>query len=238
MDVTDLAIVALAIGLGALVQGAVGFGMNLLAAPVLALVEPDLIPGPLLVASVAFTVLVLFRDRAALDRSGARWALLGRIPGTIAGALLVASLSARGVAIAVGIAVIVAAVLNLLDLGLRPTPRTLLTAGVVSGFSGTVSSIGGPPLAIVYANDPGPVLRGTLSAIFVVGGFMSIVSLVAVGNIGADEALASLVLVPPIVIGFACSARLATRLDAGRTRAAVLAVSVAGAIAVIAKELA
>jgi uncharacterized protein len=234
---SELVIVAVAIGIGATIQGAVGFGMNLIAAPVVAFVNPDLVPGPLIVASMVFTVLVAFRERAALDRTGARWALAGRVPGTIAGALLIASLSSRGVAVAVGVAVLVAAALNLAHLGLRPTPVTLLGAGLVSGFSGTVSSIGGPPLAVVYANEPGAVLRGTLAAVFVVGGLLSIASLVAVGNIGTDEALASLLLVPPLIVGFALSRRLASHIDAGRTRAAVLAVSAAGAVTVIVKEL-
>jgi uncharacterized protein len=233
----DLVIVALVMLVGALIQGGVGFGMNLLAAPLFALVEPDLIPGPLLLAAVSLTILVARRDRAATDRRGLGWALVGRVPGTIAGALLVASISARGVAIAVGVAVLVAAALNVRDLGLRPTPRVLVTAGVVSGFSGTVSSIGGPPLAVVYAHEPGPVVRGTLSMIFVIGGALSIASLVAVGEVGRGELAASLALQPPLLLGFALSGRLATHLDAGRTRAAVLAVSVAGAVAVIVKEL-
>ena len=237
MSALDLVLIALVMFVGALIQGGVGFGMNLLAAPLFALIEPDLLPAPLLLAAVSLTVLVARRDRAATDRRGLAWALAGRVPGTLAGALLVASISVRGVAIAVGVAVLLAAALNLRDLGLRPTPRTLVTAGLVSGFSGTVSSIGGPPLAVVYAHEPGPVVRGTLSMIFVIGGALSIASLAAVGEVGRDELIAALALQPPLLLGFALSGPLATHLDAGRTRAAVLAVSVAGAVAVIVKQL-
>jgi uncharacterized membrane protein YfcA len=222
---------------GALVQGGVGFGMNLLAAPLFTLIEPDLVPAPLLLASMSLTVLVARRDRAATDRRGLAWALAGRVPGTIAGALLVASISARGVAVAVGAAVLAAAVLNLRDLGLRPVPPALLTAGAVSGLSGTISSIGGPPLAVVYAHEPGPVVRSTLAMIFVMGSALSIVSLAAVGEIGRREVMAALALQPASFAGYALSTPLAAHLDAGRTRAAVLTVSIAGALAVIAKAL-
>lgn len=221
----------------AALQSGIGFGMNLLAAPLVALVEPALVPAPLLVAAVSLTLLIARRDRADVDWRGFRWVMSGRLPGTILGALLVASISTRGVAIAVGVAVLVGAGLAAWDLGLRPTPVTLVGAGLVSGFSGTVSSIGGPPLAVVYAGQRGPVIRGTLSTIFVIGGLISVGALVIVGKLGADELRLALAVQPPVIIGFLSSRRLAAHLDAGRTKAAVLGVSVLGAIAVIVSEL-
>ena len=238
MGVFEYAAICAVLGVAAAVQGGLGFGMNLLAAPLLALVEPRLVPGPLLLAAVILTVLIARRDRADVDWRGVRWMMSGRIPGTVLGALLVASISTSGVAIAVGLAVLLAAALNVVDLGLRPTPTTLAGAGLVSGFSGTVSSIGGPPLAVVYAGQRGPVIRGTLSVVFVVGGFISIAALAVVGKLGAVELGFALVLQPPVLIGFWLSRRLAAHLDAGRTKAAVLSVSVLGALAVIVAELA
>lgn len=232
----ELVFVGVVLATGALVQGAVGFGMNLLAAPLLALVEPRLVPAPLLVAAVTLTVLVAHRDRRSVHLAGVTWALTGRIPGTVLGALFVASLPKRAVVLTVGVVVLVAVVLTAVRLPLRPNAPTLLTAGVVSGFSGTVSSIGGPPVAVVYAGEPGPVVRGTLSAIFVVGGIISIASLAAVGEVGRYEAWASLALQPPLLLGYAFSKRLATHLDAGRTRAAVLAVAGLGAASVLLRE--
>jgi uncharacterized membrane protein YfcA len=200
-------------------------------------VNPDLVPGPAIAAAVLLTVLVAVRERTTIDWRGVRFALAGRVPGTIAGALLVASIPPRGVALGVGAAVLLAVVLNIARLPLRPTPPTLAVAGAVSGFASTVSSIGGPPIAIVYANEPGPVVRGSLSMIFVVGGLMSLAALVAVGDFGRDEGIASLLLLIPGAAGFLVSRHVAPFVDDGRTRAAVLAVSLLGAVAVVVKEL-
>lgn len=237
MSPIEYGVVCLVLVAASALQSGIGFGMNLLAAPLLALVEPRLVPAPLLVAAVSLTMLIARRDRADVDWSGLRWVMTGRLPGTVLGALLVASISTRGVAIAVGVAVLVAAALAVSDLGLRPTPGTLLGAGLVSGFSGTVSSIGGPPLAVVYAGEPGPVIRGTLSTIFVIGGLVSIGALVLVGKLGIEEWKLALAVQPPVLIGFLAARRLAAHLDAGRTKTAVLGVSVVGALAVIVSEL-
>ena len=237
MSVLDLVIAAVVIAIGAAIQGGVGFGMNLIAAPILAVLDPDLVPGPAIVAAVVLTLLVAHRDRASIDRRGVGFALVGRVPGTVAGALLVASISERGVTLAVGAAVLFAVALNVSGIRFRPNPPTLLVAGAVSGFASTVSSVGGPPMAVVYANEPGPVIRGTLSFIFVVGGTMSLAALIAVGDFGRDEAMASLLLLVPGTLGFLASKRLAGHVDAGRTRHAVLAVAVLGAVTALAKEV-
>lgn len=237
MSAAELLVACLVVAAGAAVQGGVGFGMNLIAAPLLALIDPDLVPGPAIAAAVLLTVLLAVRERASIDGRAVGFALIGRVPGTTAGALLIGAIPERGVALTVAAGVFLAVLLNVGRPRLRPTPKTLLAAGVVSGFGSTTSSIGGPPMAVVFANEPGPVVRANLSAIFVVGGLMSIVGLALVGDFGRKEALASLLLLVPGGVGFLASRRLASHLDAGRTRAGVLAVSLAGAVLVVAKEL-
>ncbi len=67
---------------GAAVQGSVGFGLNLLAAPLLVLIDARLVPGPVLVAAIALVAVMSWRERHAIDFGGLRWALLGRLAGT------------------------------------------------------------------------------------------------------------------------------------------------------------
>lgn len=227
---------AVMIGAAAL-QGGVGFGMNVLAAPVAALVEPRLVPGPLVCGALALTLLMARRERAHVEWRGLGWFTAGRLPGTTGGALFLAALPVRAVVLTVGASVLLAALLSLTRLALRPTPRTLVAAGVVSGFSGTVSSIGGPVVAVVYSHSKGPVIRATLSAIFVLSSVISLVALAAVGRLGQEELRLALLIIPPIVLGYASSGWLARHLDQGRTRKAVLSVSVLGALVVIASAL-
>ncbi|WP_034240382.1 TSUP family transporter, partial [Saccharomonospora iraqiensis] len=140
----------LAVFTGALVQGTVGYGMNLIAAPLLALVDPALVPVPLLVVALAHAVLSVVREREDTDWPGVRWAMLGRIPGTALGVLAVAVLAPGPFATVVGLAVLVCVVLSLVSWRPRPRPGPLLVAGIASGTFGTAASIGGPPLALLY----------------------------------------------------------------------------------------
>ena len=228
-----------AVAFGATVQGAVGFGMALLAAPLLVLIRPELVPGPLLMSGLALTLLVARRERDSIDLLGVKWALVGRVPGVALGALALAS-RPRAEDVAAGGALGAGGrrAQRRAGFGSRRALRILLGAGLLSGVFGTIASIGGPPLALVYQHEPGPRLRGTLAGYFVVGALMSLAALVAIGRFGMGELAWTLVLLPGTVLGFACSSRLTRWVDAGRTRRAVLGITVAAGVAAVLRSLA
>lgn len=237
MSGQGFALVAVAVLVGAVVQGSIGFGLNLIAAPALALVDPSLVPGPAIVIAFVFTALLAVREHRSIDLGSVRWALCGRVPGSLLGALAVAALSPRALSIAVAAAVGVAVAITASGVHVAPTRNVLLGAGAVSGLMATTSSIGGPPMAMVLHRTGGPSMRGTLSAYFLVGSLLSVVLLAAVGRFGTDDVVASAVLVPPLVLGFVASRWVAPHVDAGRLRAAVLVVSSLAAASVVVSAL-
>ena len=238
MSASELAFVVTAVLVGALVQGSIGFGLNLIAAPVLALVEPDLVPGPAIVLAFVMTLLVAARERRDIDLGDVRWAFCGRIPGSLAGAVAVALLSPRALTLAIGVAVLVAVAITATGVHVTPTPGVLAGAGALSGLMGTASSIGGPPMAMALHGSTGAAMRGTLSAFFLLGTIVSVVLLAAVGEFGARDLRASLILLPPVLVGFAASRLVAPHVDGTRLRTGVLALSTLAAVSVIASALA
>jgi len=102
---------------------------------------------------------------------------------------------------------------------------------------GTLSSVGGPPMALLYQDAKGPKIRATLAGFFILGTNISLAALILVGNFGWMELLASLTLVPGVLLGYLLSGKVKGWLDKGYMRPAILAVCAASAIAVIAKQL-
>ena len=218
-------------------QGAVGYGMNLLAAPILLVFDKDFVPGPALAAGLAMALLMTIREREGIHLGELRWAIAGRLPGTVVGALLVAQLSHVALSVALAGAVMFAVLLSALGISVRPRPTTLVAAGVVSGVMGTATSIGGPPIAMLYQHETGPRVRGMLSSTFLVGTMISIVGLGAVGEFGRHELILTLGLLPGIVAGFTLSRRFTVHLDDGHTRVAILVVAAVSAVSVVVGEL-
>ena len=52
MSITALVVISVAVFAAACMQASIGFGMGMLAAPIVALVDPSLIPGTLIMSAV------------------------------------------------------------------------------------------------------------------------------------------------------------------------------------------
>ncbi len=232
---SELLLASLVMVAGAIVQGSIGFGLNVIGAPLLVLIDTAFIPGPALAAALVLTLLVGHRDRHAIDTKGFAWIFVGRLPTSVGTALLVASLPEAALAVVLSSVVLVAVGMSLLGWRVERTPLTLASAGALSGVMGTISSVGGPPVAMLYQDVRGAMVRSTLSAIFAVGATTSMIMLGLVGRFATDELKLTLVLVPGVIVGFTVSRWTAHALDRGFVRPAVLGLSAISAIAAIAR---
>jgi uncharacterized membrane protein YfcA len=230
-------IVAGTVMLASALQASIGFGIGLLAAPIVALVDPRLVPGTLIMVATVLTLIVVIREREDIDLHGTGWALVGRVPGTIAGALLLAMLPHRALAILLAAVVLGGVVIT--SFGWIPAPRrrNVVLAGVASGVLGTATAIGGPPMALVWQRNTGARLRGTMSGFFLVGSIMSIAALAATGAIDGRTMWGFAVLIPAAIAGYLLSRPMNKFLDPKRLRWLAIGVSSVGAIVLIGREL-
>ena len=236
MTATYVAALAL-VAVGAAVQGSVGFGMNLIAAPLLITIDERFVPGPLLLASTVLVLLVVRRERANFELRPMAWAIAGRVPGSVAGAVAVASLSRDALAILLAVSVLAAVGLSLGGVHVPVTKPNLFGAGVVSGFTGTSVAIGGPPMALLLQHGSGASIRANLSGFFAATSTFSILALVPTGDLSADHLRLAAGLVPAAVVGFVVSTRVAHHFDGDRARPAVLTIAAISAAAVLARTM-
>jgi uncharacterized membrane protein YfcA len=236
-EVGFLVIGGLAAIVGAVVQSSAGLGLGLVAAPIVTLLFPSLMPGSLLVAACVLPLFTLAREVRHADISGLGWAFGGRVVGTPLGVLVVTAVSQRALGVVVG-GMVLAAVAASAWSGLVPRNRSTLTAaGVIAGATGTASSIGGPPLALLYQREAGPKVRATLAVFFTIGALMSLFTLAAVDHLPMDQVVAGLALTPFVLAGFVLAGPLRRFLDAGRLRTGILVVTTASAVALIVRSL-
>jgi uncharacterized protein len=227
----------LAVFVGAIVQGGVGFGLGLVAAPVLTMLEPDLMPGAVQVVNMTLPLFTLAVEWRRVDWRGLGFAVLGRIPGSVLGALVVVYISVYARGIFVGVMVLAAVALTARALSVPRNGMTITSAGFLSGVTGTATGIGGPPLALVYQTAKGPQIRATLAMFFFLSGAQSLAVLAVVDALPARAVTTGAALIVPMVLGFLVSGPLRRYLDGGRVRAAVLVVAATSALALITQNL-
>src|SRR5581483_4967739 len=209
---------------GAIVQGGLGVGINLVCVPVFLFAGAALVPGPALVVGIVGTAAVVMRSRTPFDLTAAGWATAGRLPGIAAGLAAIAVLDEPSRVVIAAALVIVGVASSATSIRMTPTPPSLVAAGAISGLMSVLAALGGPPMALLYQRERPADVRSSLA------------TLVLVGRFGRPELSTSLLLLPGVVAGAAASSRAVPIFDR-RLRALLLGFSLGAAALLLAKQL-
>ena len=135
-----LVIAIMIVAAGSALQAATGMGMALFAAPLLALIDPAFVPGPVLCAVMGLSAAVAWRERAFIDRRILFVALLGFSAGCAIGAILVAVLVGRDLGQVFAVLILAAVFLSVAGLRIRISRLALLIGGAASGIERALAS--------------------------------------------------------------------------------------------------
>ncbi len=221
---------------GSLLQASIGFGIALFVVPLLVLLNPAFVPGPMILAALFLAAVMAFRGWSAIDPKKLSLAGVGLFVGTAAGALGLLVVAADKWPKLFAVLILLAVALSASGIHLPVTGRNLVAAGIISGIMGTISGIHGPPIALLYQREKGDIVRATLAVFFVMAYTVALVALWLIGLFGEKEFLMGLTLSPGVIAGYIV-ARFSTKiLDRGYwLRVAILTVASLSAIALLLK---
>ncbi|MGF1726572.1 sulfite exporter TauE/SafE family protein [Photobacterium nomapromontoriensis] len=233
MDVTTLIYCALALAAGCFVQSTVGFGMAIVAAPIVYFFEPRFVPGTITLVGLVLALINMWQYRTMLSVKGLGAAFIGRIPGTFAAMALLLYISPESLALVLGTGVLMAVVISLLKVRIQPTPKALFWAGFASGLMGTSTSIGGPPMALVLQHADAGKLRANLAGYFAFSCVLSLIALSATGHFSLWHLKYGLMILPAPILASMFAYRIQHRIKAEWLRYALLVLcSISGVVAI------
>jgi uncharacterized membrane protein YfcA len=207
--------------LAAFVNGALGYGFSSLTVPVALVFFTNRVLNPaLVVIEVFINVYVLFINRHSVPAIWKRVfpILIGLLPGIAVGSYLLASLHPGWIKV-VTYTVLLPLIL-VQAAGLRRAIRSErligLPFGMGLGFLYSVTTISGPPLAILF-NNQGLVkkeFRAGLGLIRVVESSLTAIVYYHLGLFTAESQSILLMIIPSVLVGIPLGAYLIRRLDA------------------------
>jgi uncharacterized membrane protein YfcA len=236
MGLTDLAAATLCVVLGSVIQVVSGVGGGFLVVPLLAWLDLDLVPAPLIFASLSLSTLMAVREWDAIDWDHIPSILIGLIPGSIVGAYILSSVPANRLGVVFGTVLLFAILITMSGIELRRTRINTLVAGALSGGMGTSSGIGAPLLALLYQKDAGPRVRATLAALYTGASILILMTLFGFDKFSITDARSGALLIPGFLLGYWVGNHFTVHVDRGGTRVAILGVSAAAAIALIVRS--
>lgn len=222
---------------GSCLQGVAGYGIGTLAAPLLFLISPAFIPASLTLNAGVLTVLMLVRNRTSLQVREVRYAIGGSLIGSVLAGVTLLMISTQGFELIFGSLILLAVILSVAGLKPRLNPRNSVIAGTVSAFMGTITAVGGPPIAMIYQNEKGPLVRANMSAFFLVANIFVLITLILSGYLGATELWLFAATVPGVFVGFWLSAGLVNRLPFEALRLIILGIAAVAGLAALIRGL-
>lgn len=233
----QMALASLVIFAATSVQVALGIAFGLIAGPLLALIDLSFVPVPVLFLTFITSLFAFWGERKDVQWRELRFSVSGRVVGSILGVMVLSIIPNDKVfmlifgtiiALAVFVSVIGLTIpFNLLSVGL---------AGTISGFTASITSVGGPPMAVVYQNQKPAYARPTLQTFFFLGSFFTLSVLSIAGKVHLKDALLAVLLVPALSLGFIVGPKLKPFFDKS-FRAFLLGTAAITAVLLILKGL-
>ncbi|MDG2428652.1 MAG: sulfite exporter TauE/SafE family protein [Acidimicrobiales bacterium] len=220
-----------------IIAAALGFGGGLLAIPFLLLLNPEFAPVPLVLIAPFFSSLLAWRDRQAIDTSALWRTVVGLIPGVLTGALVLAKVNKETLGIVISLLLLAAIGLAATRVDLKPTSKTLLLGGTLSGFMANTVGMPGIPLAITMSHFEGPTLRSTMNTCVVMITTVSLGVLAFTNQIDGVHLVAAPVLLAAAIIGFFLSGPLRQVIDRQGITQFVYAIAVLGSLTLLVRSL-
>ena len=187
--------------LGAITQSAIGIGFGI-PAGILVLLEPSMVPSCIILMGSFLALsnaMLSYKDIIKVDLI---YSYSGRVIGSIlAMPLIFLTLGTDYYLIIFGVLLLIATYLSAKKWDIVATKKNITIAGTASGLMGTLTGIGGPPMAIVYQNSSAPKVVATLNMFFGIGALFSVLLFVYFDLINLPEVMKSIYLVPGLVVG-------------------------------------
>jgi len=226
------------VAIAALAQGAMGMGFGQIAAAGMVWIAPGMMPATVIIMAFVVATFAVLKERSGVDLRVLSVCLYGRIAGTLIALplLLLTGENNSGFDLLFAVLLLASVFFSLFSVRPQFTKISQIAGGLASGLMGTITSVGAPPMALVFQDQKAAMARPTLNGFFAIGAPISLLVLWFSGRLDLQHFILAGNLAPGFILGLYLSARLHRFIDY-RFRYLVLAFSFVSAIALIARSL-
>ena len=228
-DPTIVVIIILAVLAGGLIKGTLGFGMPMVALPIIAFVIPATTAMIILCAPILLTNFLQIKFKQGISSYRFLPMILCLIIGLLVGARLILEINLNTITQIIAISIIFAALINCFGFKIKNPKKSrerVITSiiGFGSGILGGLSTFYGPPmLAYLVASDlPKEKFVRTVSVMYFVGSFPLYGSLIYYGFATKQDIIMSVFLILPAFISQQIGTRIRDKINQKQFRICIL----------------
>ena len=243
-DPTIIIIIIVAVLAGGLVKGTLGFGMPMVALPIIAFIIPPTTAMILLCAPIFLTNFLQIKFRQGVSSYRFLPMFLCLIIGLIIGARLILEIDVNTITQIIAVSIIFAALVNCFGIKIKNINKNhenTITSliGFGSGILGGLSTFYGPPmLAYLVAVDlPKEKFVRTVSTMYFIGSFPLYGSLIYYGFATKEDLIFSLILIIPAFIAQQLGTKIRDKFNQKQFRICILITLIILGLSLLVKTL-
>ena len=228
-DPIIVVIIILAVLAGGLIKGTLGFGMPMVALPIIAFVIPATTAMIILCAPILLTNFLQIKFKQGVSSYRFLPMILSLIIGLLVGARLILEINLNTITQIIAISIIFAALINCFGFKIQNPKKSrerVITSiiGFSSGILGGLSTFYGPPmLAYLVASDlPKEKFVRTISVMYFIGSFPLYGSLIYYGFATKQDIIMSIFLILPAFISQQIGTRIRDKINQKQFRICIL----------------
>ena len=222
-------IIILAVLGGGLVKGTLGFGMPMVALPIIAFVLPATTAMMLLCAPILLTNFLQIKFKKGVSSYRFLPMFASLIIGLIIGARLILEININTITQIIALSIIFAALVNCFGIKIENINKSwektiTILIGFGSGILGGLSTFYGPPMLayLVAANLPKEKFIRTVSTMYFIGSFPLYGSLIYYGFATKQDLIVSVALIIPAFIAQQLGTKIRDKINQKQFRICVL----------------
>lgn len=216
-----------------------GQGFGTIVAPFAALIAPAHTPATVLLLGAMVTLIGAGLEFREIRMRELAPAVAGRVAGTLPAVWLVGVVAGSPLlGLSVALVILLGIALSLAGFRVEKTPATMFAAGGLSGFMGTLTSVGAAPIALIYQNDAAKRARGALNMFFLIGVLVSVLGLAVAGLVRVEHLRFAAMMTPLALIGSWAAGPMARRFGGMKLKPIALGLAGVGALLLIARTVA
>ena len=206
----------LLVALGSGVQHSIGIGFGLIASPLMLVIDPKIVPVVPLALGMSSSLLQTVKTHKHLDLKICVYATITRVFAVVLASfvlvLVIGDTSTKLFSIVFATSLLLAVAMTALNkLNLKPTAFSVVIATICSSVMGTLTGLGGPPMALLYASERPMVTRSHLSFMIFTGTIITLIVLGLHGLIARYQIEIFLFFLPALIVGVAISNKFSNK---------------------------
>ena len=228
-DPTIVVIIVLAVLAGGLVKGTLGFGMPMVALPIIAFIVPATTAMILLCAPIFLTNFLQIKFKQGISSYRFLPMFLSLVIGLVIGARLILEINLNTITQIIAVSIIFAALVNCFGFKIQNPNKNrekIITSiiGFGSGILGGLSTFYGPPMLdyLVASDLPKEKFVRTVSTMYFIGSFPLYGSLIYYGFATKQDLIFSLLLIIPAYIAQQIGTKIRDKINQGQFRTCIL----------------